>query len=271
MHSTVTQKQSIDSMTLSRCQSFKVQGTNQFKLKSNFRSNSSNTVIHCQQQPNIDVSIDHHIDNTSNGKNESIGSKKNRSAPPLQPPPPASSTSSCEQQTCYDVTEINSNALHYVKGSMTPNDARTETTEMLSMAPSNIEINTKKIRLNMAPIQTQPIYARRTKRQCYSKLRRSTTQPILRPWFGWFRPTTKKNAAFYSPPMEHPTNGMKIQIHINENPNGNAAVTTALCVDTTSSNDDEEISNSSLQNVDQMALKDELAAYMDEIRAREKR
>lgn len=231
-------------MTLSRGHSFKIQSSNQFKLKSNFKSKSS-TLIQCQ--PNVDMPIDH----IEKAANMSIIQKKcNRTAK--------------QEHTSYG-QEINSNPLQYVKGSMSTGENGIQSTELLTMTP-NIETNHKKIRLTMAPMHTQS-HRSTKKHACYSKLRRSTAQPILRSWFGWFRPKVK-NAAFYSPPLEHPTKGIKIQIHINENPNG---VHGAVNVDTASSNEDEEISNSSLQNVDQVALKDELAAYMDEIRAREKR
>lgn len=266
MHSTVTQKQSIDSMTLSRCQSFKMQPSNQFKLKSNFQSNSG-TLIQCQQSNIDDLSIDHIKDEAI--KNCNIPLKQNRSIK--------------SEYAIYD-SEINSNAFHVVKNESTSIDEnRIESAEMLSMAPLNIETNASNIRLTMQPTNTHQPHVRRIKPIYYSKLRRSTAQPLIRSWFGWFRP--KKNTAFYSPPFEHPIKGVKIQIHTNEHPNGILckSIATEATVDTstamvnfidnnnTSSNDDEDISNSCLQNVDPMAFKDELAAYMDEIRAREKR
>lgn len=234
-------------MTLTRAHSFKIQSSNQFKLKTNFKSKSS-TVIQCQQS--VDVPIDH----TENAANKNILCKN---LPTIQ------------DQTAFE-TEINSNKFHSTTNSMPIAENRIQSTELLSMAP-NIETNNKKIRLTIAPMH---VHSRRTHTHshthpCYNKLRRSTAQPILRSWFGWFRP--KKNAAFYSPPLEHPVKRIKIDIHPNDNPNG---LHTVVSADSASSNDDEEISNSSLQNVDQAAIKDELdelAAYMDEIRAREKR
>lgn len=234
-------------MTLSRAHSFKIQSSNQFKLKTNFRSKSS-TVIQCQQS--VELPIDH----VEKVTNKSIICKNRATKIP---------------DPIVFGSEINSNKCSYAKNAI-PIDGsgggggenRIQSTELLSMAP-NIETNNTKIRLTIAPMQ---IHSRRTKHACYSKLRRSTAQPI-RSWFSWFRP--KKNAAFYSPPLEHPVKRIKIDIHPNDNPNGTHTVVNA---DSTSSNDDEEeISNSSLQNVDRAALKDELAAYMDEIRAREKR
>lgn len=265
MHSAVTQKQSIDSMTLSRCQSFKMQPSNQFKLKSNFQRHNSGTLTECQQS-SVDLSTDPIDDelmkNCMNPKNRSIKS----------------------EYAIYN-PDIDSNAFA---------EDRIETVEMLSMAPPsptpppiplplNMETNANKIRLNMeAPNTHHPTQVRRptTKPLYCGKLRRSTAQPLIRSWFGWLRP--KKNAAFYSPPFEHPTKSVKIQINPNENPKGirskcitiEAAVDTSTAVvkfvdnNNTSSNDDEDISNNSLQNVDSI---DELAAYMDEIRAREKR
>lgn len=267
MHSTVTQKQSIDSMTLPRCQSFKMQPSNQFKLKSNFRSNSG-TFTQCHQQSTIGLSIDHIDDATI--KNCNIPLKKNRSIK--------------SEYAIYE-PEINSNTFHVVKNESTSIDEnQIESTEMVSIAPTlNIETNANKFRLTMQSPNTQQTHVRRIKPICYSKLRRSTAQPI-RSWLGWFRP--RRNTAFYSPPFEHPSKSVKIQLHSNEYPKGvrnkcnaiEAAIDTSTavinCVDnnnTSSNDDDEDISNSSLQNVDSMALKDELAAYMDEIRAREKR
>lgn len=265
MHSAATQKQSIDSMTLSRCQSFKMQPPNQFKLKSNFQHN--NTLTECQQQSNVDLSSDPIDDEPI--KNCVNLMKKNRSIK--------------SEYAIYN-TEIDPNAFA---------ENRMDSVEMLSMAPPspsplplplNIETNANKIRLTMEPANTfHPTHGRRntTKPLYYSKSRRSTAQPqLIRSWFGWLRP--RKNTAFYSPPFEHPTKGVKIQINTNENPNGvrskcitiEAAVDTSTAVvkfvdnNNTSSNDDEDISTNSLQNVDSV---DELAAYMDEIRAREKR
>lgn len=269
MHSAVTQKQSIDSMTLSRCQSFKMQPSNQFKLKSNHHSNNSGTLMECQQQSIVDLSIDHTDEVTI--KNCAIPLRKNRSIK--------------SEYGIYNNSEINSNV-----------ENRIESAEMLSIAPSSSlpptpppplikEINTNQIRLPMESTNTQSTHVRRTiKPICYSsKLRRSTAQPFIRSWFSWFRPKNK-NTAFYSPPFEHPTTrSVKIQIHTNENLKGVRSKCLAIeagTIDTSttvvnfvdnnniSSNDDEDISNSSLQNVDSI---DELAAYMDEIRAREKR
>lgn len=219
-------------MTLSRGQSLKVQSPNQFKLKSNFNS-KNNAIIQYKQSAELPIDS---IEKTTNGN---ILYKQRTIA---------------EQNLCG--SEKNSDALNYGKGSMSPGEHQIQSTDMLSLAP-NIETNNKNIRLTIAPMH---VNSRRTNIACYNKLRRSTTQPILRSWFNWFHP--KKNVAFYSPPSEHPTNGLKINIHTNDNPNG---VHTVVNVHSMSLNDDEEISNSSLQNVD------ELASYMDEIRAREKR
>lgn len=267
VHSAVTQKQSIDSMTLSRCQSFKLQPSNQFKLKSNFPSNNSGTLTECQRQSNIDLSIDHIEDVTM--KNCTIPMKKSRSIK--------------SEYAIYDPEmNLNSNSKSFVEN-------RIESAGMLSMppppppssSPLNIETNANKIRLTMETSNPTTHHVRRTSKPIYyNNLRRSTAQPLIRSWFGWYRP--KKNMAFYSPPFEHPAKGVKIQIHTNENPKGvsNKCVANEATVDTSttavnfidnnniSSNDDEDISNSSLQNVDSI---DELAAYMDEIRAREKR
>lgn len=228
-------------MTISRAHSFKIQSSNQFKLKTNFKSKST-TVIQCQQ------SIELPIDNIEAESNKNLMGK---------------SRSTIQGSTAYG-SEINSNKFHYGKNAMAIGENRIQSTELLSMAP-NIETDNKKIRLTIAPMH---VNSRRTKNTSIpNKLRRSTAQPISCSWFGWFRP--KKNAkAFYSPPLEHPAKRIKIDIHTNDNPNGTHTV---VNVDSTSSNDDEEISNSSLRNVDRAALKDELAAYMDEIRAREKR
>lgn len=230
-------------MTLSRGHSFKIQSTNQFKLKSNFKS-KNNAIIQCQQ--NIELPIENTEKATT--KNSIY---KNRIVK--------------KEQHLYG-PEINSDAFHAKGTTMSTDEHRIQqqSTELLSMAP-NIESDSKKIRLTITPMHVQ--LRRNKKNVCYNKLRRSTTQPqILRSWFSWFRP--KKNAAFYSPPLEHPTKGIKINIHTNDNPNG---IQTAVNVDSMSSNEDEEISNSSLKNVDRAALKDELDIYMDEIRAREKR
>lgn len=246
MHSTVTQKQSIDSMTLSRGQSFKIQSSNQFKLKSNFkRKSKSSTLIQCPQ--NINIPIEHN----EKESNKTIIYTR---------------TTAKSEHDIYG-PEINANAFHFAKGSILANENPIQSTELLSMAP-NIETNSNnnKIRLTIAPIH---VHTKRTKHTCHTTLKRSATQPMFRSWFNWFRP--KNNAAFYSPPLEHPTSkkGIKINIDSNDNPNRVQAV---VNVDSSSSsNEDEEISNSSLQNVDRASLKDELAAYMDEIRAREKR
>lgn len=244
LHSTLTQKQSIDSMTLSsRGHSFKIQSSNQFKLKSNFKSKSQ-SIIQCQQS--IELPVEHSEKSTNKS---SI--YKNRSSVKKEP-------------NLYG-PEINSDTSFHTKGTMSTGE-HLQSTEMLSMAP-NIESDSKKIRLTITPMHVQ---SRRSKQNvlCYNKPRRSTGQPqTLRSLFGWYRP--KKNAAFYSPPLEHPIKGIKINIHTNDNPN--RIRTAAVNVDSMSSNEDEEISNSSLKNVDRAALKDELAAYMDEIRAREKR
>lgn len=277
MHSTATQKQSIDSM--SRCQSIKMQSSNQFKLKSNFRSNSS-ALIQYQQQLNTDVPNDN-IEDVLN-KSDNVAIKKNRSI---------------QSEHAIYGSEINSNAFHTVenKSRKSIDDNHIDATEMFSMAPLNIDTNANKMRLTtQSPTNTHQTHIGRTKTMDCNKLRRSTAQSLLlRSWFSWFRP--KRNTAFYSPPLEHPANDVKIQMNVNDNPNGlrsnyyntiettvdmstalssASATVTANFIDnnnTLSNDDDEDISNSSLQNVDTMALKDELAAYMDEIRAREKR
>lgn len=233
-------------MTLSRCHSFKVPST-KFKLKPNFKS-KSNTIIKCQQSVELPIE---HVDRATNKNNI----YKNR----------------VTKENIYG-PEINLEATHAKNiHSMAEQRIQSSTEDVLSMAP-NIESDNKNIRLTITPVHVQ---SRRGKHNfvCYNKLRRTTTQPkILRSWFNWFRP--QKNAAFYSPPLEHPTKGIKINIQTNDKPN---RIRTVVNVDTVSSNDDdddndqEEISNSSLKNVDPAALKDELATYMDEIRAREKR
>lgn len=225
-------------MTLSRCHSFKIQSTN-LKLKTNFKS-KTNTIITCQQSVELPIE---HVDEASNKNNIYRNRVTN--------------------------AEINLEATHANNiHSMAEQRIQSSTEDILSMAPN---IN-KKIRLTITPMHVQ---SRRGKRNIvyYNKLRRSTTQPkILRSWFNWFR--LQNNAAFYSPPLEHPTKGIEINIQTNDNPN---RVRTVVNVGTVSSNDDEddndqdEISNSSLKNVDPAALKDELATYMEEIRAREKR
>ncbi|XP_031633190.1 neuromedin-K receptor-like isoform X2 [Contarinia nasturtii] len=254
MHSTLTQKQSIDSMT-SRCHSFKNQSSNQFKLKTNFKCkhNAINQSQNCVELP---------IDHIENATNENIIYKHRNTN--------KTNTIKQEHNLCSS-PEINANnTFNYVNGTVSPMPGmhHIQSSEMLSMA-SNVEANNKKIRLTITPMNMTK--SRRNKHLCYNKFRRSTTQPILRSWFSWFRP--KRNAAFYSPPLEHPIKGIKINIHTNDNPNGCSmdGIQATVNVDSMSSSNDEEISNSSLQNVDRDALKDELAAYMDEIRAREKR
>lgn len=262
MHSTVTQKQSIDSMTLSHEQSFKMHSSNQYRLKSNFRRNSS-VLIECQQSK-ADVSTSQ-IEDVAN-KDGGIAAKKNRIIK--------------SEYVVYG-PELNSNAFRVLKTESIPiNENQIESAEMLSMEPRQMEANA-----NITGANARQSYMRRIKTMYFRKLTRSTAQPNMRSWFGWFR--AKRNSTFYSPPSDHPPKAIKIQIHINENPSAvcgectpetavmvaavAAAAAVANCVDTTSSNDDEDISNSDLQNVDPMAVKDELAAYMDEIRAREKR
>lgn len=248
LHSTVTQKQSIDSMTMPRCQSFKIQSSNQFKLKSNFKNKSkSSTLIQCPQNVNLPIERNEKESNKTIIYTRTTGKSEHDFYGP----------------------QINANAFHFAKGNILVNENQIRSTELLSMAP-NIETNSNnnKIRLTIAPIH---VHTKRTKHTCHSTLRRSTTQPIFRPWFNWFRP--KKNAAFYSPPLEHSTNkkGIKIHIDSNESPSRVQAIVNVDSSSSSNENEDEEISNSSLQNVDRASLKDELAAYMDEIRAREKR
>lgn len=269
VHSAVTQKQSFDSITLSRCQSFKTQPSNQLKLKSNFQRNNSGSLIEYQQQSTVDLSIDPIDDEPINSLMNPM--KKNRSIK--------------SEYASYD-PEIDSNAFV---------ETQIESVEMLSMVPPsssppplplplNIETNVNKIHLTMETTSIHhPTHGRRTTTKPLhynTKLRRSTAQPLLRSWFAWLRP--KKNTAFYSPPFEHPTKGVKIQMGTNESPNGvrSRCITIEAAADTStvavkfadnnnmSSNDDEDICNDSLQNVDSV---DELAAYMNEIRAREKR
>lgn len=275
LHSTATQKQSIDSM--SRGQSVKMQPSKQFKLKSNFRSNSS-ALMQYHQQLNMNLANDNMEDALN--KCDSGAMQTNRST-----------------QSEYAIygSQINSNAFHTVDDeSPSPSlidGNQIDSPEMLSMAPLTIETNANKIRLTtQSTANTHQTHMGRPKTVSCKGLRRSTAQPaLLRSWFGWFRP--KRNATFHSPPLDHPTKCMKVQMDVNENPNGlhtnyyraahettadvptSASATAANFTDNNnlSSNDDEDISNSSLRNIDPMALKDELAAYMDEIRAREKK
>lgn len=214
-----------------------MQPPNPLKLKSNLQSNSS-TLEQCHQS-NIDLSTKH-IEALTN-KTDGIPMRKKRSIK--------------SEYTIYG-QEINSNSFQMIKReSISIDENQIESVEMLLMTPVT-ETNTNEIRLTMQSTNTHQSHMRCIK-PC--KLRRSSAQPLIRSWFGWFRP--KKTTAFYSPPLEHPTRGIEFQLHLNENPNAVHNKCTLA----------EGVSNSNLQNVNPMTLKDELAAYMDEIRARERR
>lgn len=256
MHSTVTQKQSFDSMTLSRGHSFKTQSSKQYKLKSNLKhKTTAAAMIQCQQ-------------NTDSSNEQCIKSTSKNIIFKLCP----SSNQSHESVIC--ASDKNSNECCTYATTNTPKSYENpiQSTELTSLAP-NLENNNRKIHLTITPMHMNTTM-RRTKTKCYNKIRRTTKPTLFRSWFNWLKP--KKNTAFYSPPLEHPIKNVKINLTNTTTANTTNAINsncnhTIVKMDSMSSND-EEISNSSLQNANnQTALKDELAAYMDEIRAREKR
>lgn len=235
-------------MTVSRTQSFNIHSSCQFKLKSNRKHNSS-AFIECH-------TIHPSVDSTETGvKATNKNMLYNVHAAQIQ-----------EHAICKPNNQFNSNEFGSVKNSAVSlsRENNIQSDGLISIAPC-VEANKRNIHLTITPIQ---ITSRRINVTRH-KLRRNGKILFWRSWLNRYR--SEKNPAFYSPPLEHPVKQMRIDLTpSNGLPNGNQTFVTTS-VDPTPSCDDGEISNSSLNNVDRDALKDELAAYMDEIHAREKR
>lgn len=107
----------------------------------------------------------------------------------------------------------------------------------------------KEVTMTIIPLYTPPKRTLNTRSVAF-----------FRNLFNWSRHSS--HLGFYSPPLEHPIG--KTDIHLSTT---NRTTDDRECV----SSDDGEMSNSSLKNVDRVALEDELASYMEEIRQREKR